>query len=141
MTVQKRIMLEILVLVIGIFVINLLAMKFHWYSSVWWFDMPMHTLGGLWIALASLFVYKYRRTLPNDIFYPKKLFFVALVSVLVIGFLWEVFEFGIERIGILDLASPIDSLSDICFDLIGGIVGTAYFIHRYERVIKAIDKV
>ncbi len=141
MTVQKRIMLEVFILITSIFVINLLAMKFHWYSSVWWFDMPMHTLGGVWIALASLFIYKYRRTTLDDIFYPKKLFFVALISVVAVGLMWEIFEFGMERVGTLDLANPVDSFSDICFDLVGGILGTTYFIHRYERVIKSIDKV
>ncbi len=141
MTVQKRILIEIFTIVAGIFIINILATRFHWYSIVWWFDMPMHTIGGFWVALTSLFVYKYRRTTYADITQPKKLFFVALLCVVAIGLLWEVFEFGMETFGTLDLASPIDSLSDICFDLIGGIAGTLYFIHRYERVIKSIDKV
>lgn len=141
MTIQKRMLLKILFLIVGIFVVNLLAMKFHWYSIVWWFDMPMHAVGGLWVSLATLFIYKYRSTTAEDISYPRKIFFISLMSVFVIGLLWEVFEFGIEKIGVVDLANPIDSLSDLCFDLVGGIIGTSYFIHRYERVIKSIDKV
>ncbi|MBP6856284.1 MAG: hypothetical protein KBC42_01925 [Candidatus Pacebacteria bacterium] len=141
MTVQKRILTEIFLLIAGIFLVNIMAMKFHWYSIVWWFDMPMHTLGGMWIALTSLFVYKYRRTTYDDITNPKKLFFVALICVIIIGLLWEIFEFGMETVGTLDLANPIDSISDLCFDLVGGVVGTMYFIYKYERVIKSIDKV
>ncbi len=134
-------LIKILILIVGIFVINLLATKFHWYSIVWWFDMPMHALGGLWVALTTLFIYKYRRTTYEDISRPKKMLIVALISVLIVGVAWELFEFGMETIGTLDLANPIDSLSDICFDLGGGIVGALYFISSYERVIKSINKV
>lgn len=141
MTIQKGILLKILTLIVGIFFINYFAMKFHWYSIVWWFDMPMHTLGGIWVALASLFVYRFRRTTVEDIFKPRMIFVIALLSVLIIGLLWEIFEFGMENIGTVDLANPIDSLSDLCFDLAGGIIGALYFISRYERVIKSIDKV
>ncbi len=116
-------------------------MTFHWYSIVWWFDMPMHTLGGVWVALAGLFVFKYRRITHEDISKPQKLFFISLMSVIVVGVLWEVFEFGVQTTGIVELANLTDSFSDVCFDLLGGILGTLYFIHRYERVIKSIDKV
>lgn len=141
MTIQKGILLKILTLIVGIFFINYFAMKFHWYSIVWWFDMPMHTLGGIWVALVSLFVYRFRRTTVEDIFKPRMIFVIALLSVLIIGLLWEIFEFGMENIGTVDLANPIDSLSDLCFDLAGGVIGALYFISRYERVIKSIDKV
>lgn len=116
-------------------------MKFHWYSIVWWFDMPMHAIGGLWVALTALYIYKYRKTTLEDISRPNKMLAVALVSVFVVGVLWEVFEFGTETIGTVDIANPIDSISDICFDLAGGILGSLYFVSRYERVIKSIDKV
>ncbi len=116
-------------------------MRFHWYSIVWWFDMPMHALGGMWVALASLFIYRYKHTTTEDIFRPKMIFVIALISVLVIGVLWEFFEFGMEAVGTVDLANPIDSLSDICFDLAGGVVGALYFVSRYERVIKSLNRV
>lgn len=141
MTIQKGILVKILVLIVGIFVINSLAMRFHWYSIVWWFDMPMHALGGMWVALASLFIYRYKHTTTEDIFRPKMIFVIALISVLVIGVLWEFFEFGMEAVGTVDLANPIDSLSDICFDLAGGVVGALYFVSRYERVIKSLNRV
>lgn len=134
-------LLKILIVIVGIFLVNFLAMKFHWYSIVWWFDMPMHAIGGLWVALTALYIYKYRKTTLEDISRPNKMLAVALVSVFVVGVLWEVFEFGTETIGTVDIANPIDSISDICFDLAGGILGSLYFVSRYERVIKSIDKV
>lgn len=44
--------LFIFVLVILIF--QVVAEHFYWYWRIWWFDMPMHFAGGLWVGLSVL---------------------------------------------------------------------------------------
>lgn len=127
--------LRILLLIIGIFFVNTLAIKFYWYSLVWWFDMPMHFLGGLWVGLAASFVWLYSGwiTPPKNVLLGTIL--TLLISVFLIGFLWEVYEFAVQYMipqgGVL--ANPLDSLSDIFFDCAGGVVALLYIMSRVHQ--------
>lgn len=110
----KRLLKQIVVLMIFMFVANQLATKFHWYYSIAWFDMMMHFLGGVWVAMFFLYVFKAPSTFARK-------FWVVISSVLVVGILWEVFEFGMGSIA-GDAFNVRDTLSDIFFDLAGGCV-------------------
>ena len=111
---------NILFLVVAIFLINFLAMRFHWYSAVWWFDMPMHFAGGVFIFLLTFYLlskYEKQEIFKDNLI--KKLA-LSLISVLIIGILWEFFE---QIVSLSILERPIillDSLSDMCFDMAGG---------------------
>ena len=97
-------------LVMGIAIVNTIATKFFWYSSLWWFDMPMHFLGGFFVAGMTAFFFwnnEYRALW-------------VLCGVLVVGVGWEVFEIGVDHVTFALSITPIDSLSDIFFDLAGG---------------------
>jgi len=124
---QKKILKNIAILIVFIFLVNLLAIKFHWYYVIWWFDMPMHFVGGFFISLAVLWLYFYRNPWLNLKVNP---IFISLLSVFIIGVLWEIFEFSLDQFFAINLLSPIDSLSDLFFDLSGGIVGTMYFLRK-----------
>lgn len=76
----------------------------------------MHTLGGLFIALTFSYFLITKNFSIN--------FYKIIGAVLLIGISWEVFEFAIGTISILDYK---DSLSDILFDFIGAICGYVYF--------------
>jgi len=99
-----------------IFVLNLAAMKFHWYYAIPWFDMPMHFLGGAWIAVAVLWAMG-----------EKTPFTRILLSVLILGILWEIFElFNNRYIGTRDPFDFADTLSDLVLDVLGA--GTAFYL-------------
>lgn len=99
-----------------IFLANLLAMKFFWYFSLPWFDMPMHFLGGLWVALAAIYAFR-----------PKRPWWPAFLAVLVVGVLWEVFEFSLDTFITLKVWDRADTLSDLFFDFLGASVGAVYY--------------
>ena len=124
---QKKILKHIAILIVFIFLVNLLAIKFHWYFTIWWFDMPIHFLGGFFISLAVLWLYFYRNPWSRFKITPA---FISLLSVFIIGVLWEIFEFSLDRSLTINLLSPIDSISDLFFDLSGGIVGTMYMLRK-----------
>lgn len=111
-----------------IFLTNLIASVFYWYISMWWFDMPMHFLGGVWLALFGywllIFILERKhlaisetRSIPT---------MRLMLFVFIIGILWELFEFVVSHSTGAMLGNTIDSLSDICFDLAGGLVGLLY---------------
>jgi hypothetical protein len=54
---------------------------------------------------------------------------IALVTSLVVGFGWELYEYAVQMIipG-AEIASPLDSLSDLFFDTAGGLVAALYIV-------------
>ncbi len=136
---QKKLFYEAAWLVFSIFMLNSLASYFYWYASIWWFDMPMHFLGGLWIGLLSLSV------LGTSKFFPKlkkatffKICLSTILLVLLIGLFWEIFEYSVQGFLGLVLANPLDSLSDVMFDLAGGLSACVYaLMSKSIRYIEA----
>jgi|SRR3989338_307448 len=106
-------------LVFFIFVLSLLANKFHLYYSVWYFDIIMHFLGGVWLGLVAVYLFTSEALPSHPIL--KMLFFV-----LVIGFGWEVFEFLFHNYIAQAPFDIFESSSDIFFDLLGGLCAILY---------------
>lgn len=107
---------RILYLILLIFVTNYLANKFYLYSSIWYFDMIMHFLGGFWIGLVC-FSFLPSKFLLNN---PFRLTFVVLLIVLGVGVGWEGFEFIFNNVVAGSPFNTLDTISDIFFDLAGG---------------------
>ena len=120
---KKDLSMRVGSLVIFIFFVNYLAMKFYWYSSIWWFDMPMHFLGGLWLGLVFIWLFWGQE-------FDARLILKILAGVLVIGVLWEIFEVIVNNLTIKDTFNTLDTLSDIFFDLAGGTFAVLYFLKR-----------
>jgi hypothetical protein len=121
--------LFILIWVIAI--LHLGAEHYYWYWQYQWFDLPMHLLGGVWLGLASLWVWNHtsyltrvkKRVQPTD-------FVVALVGGVLFGLLWESYEYLVwthtER-G-LPIEYVPDLIMDLCMDTLGAVVG--YGVYR-----------
>jgi len=123
-------LLAILILVIA--AINMLAIKFSWYWSMLWLDMPMHFAGGVWLGGTvlwyRLFSGRYPfagRSLMDTISW-------ALAGAFFFGVLWELYEAGVEIVLEKPINSILDSLSDVGFDVLGGLV-VAVFVYRYMQ--------
>src|ERR1035437_2761720 len=120
---KKKLFLRFTLLIVFIFLLNSLAGEFHWYSSIWYFDMPMHFLGGFWLGLFFLWFFY-----PNNLSF--KLIFKIILCVLLIGILWELFElFFVNYVGQLSF-NTLDTTSDLSFDLVGGFSSILYFFKR-----------
>lgn len=118
---------------IGIFALNTAAIAFYWYASMFWFDMLMHTLGGVFVALlgGALFTRTFRTLGWREIMITNLLF------IFIIGLGWEFYEYIVQFwIKGINLASISDSISDVICDMTGGILGTYFVIlikRRYNR--------
>jgi hypothetical protein len=93
--------------------IYLAGLEFFLFWRLWWFDILLHFLGGVWAALASAWVIALLR-IPLSTR-------SVLLSVLAVGVGWEVLEYVLnfprEEAYALDLAT------DIVLDMLGGVVG------------------
>ena len=121
---QKKLAKRILFLIVFIFLLNLLAHKLHFYVSIWYFDMIMHTLGGIWLALAIIFILRIEKS-------SKQNFIKVILGVIIVGIGWELFEFGVDEIILKNpLNTDVDTFSDLLCDTIGGILGFIYYFRN-----------
>ncbi len=129
---RKKLLIRIASLIFFIFILNYLAGKFYWYSAIWYFDIIMHFLGGLWAGLASIWFFSrisdsFSDSLSSISF---NIVLKILLGVLVIGIAWEIFElYFINHIA----SNPfdlLDTISDIFFDLSGGLFAILYFFNQ-----------
>lgn len=122
---SKKFSVRLLFLIFIIFLLNYFAMEFHWYSSIWYFDMIMHFLGGFWVSFAFIYFFPIKDN-NKYIKYLLKTFFVVLF----IGIGWEIFEILIDKNITGDSVNILDTLSDIFFDMSGGLFASFYFFRK-----------
>ncbi len=123
-------------LILGIFFFNLLAGYLHLYFLIWWLDIPVHMLGGAWVALTTLVVYFRSQYIKRKDHNPLFVVMCAVSSTLVIGLGWEVYEFVVDRAMDINALQLSDTLKDLCDDLVGGLLATWIFIKRgYNKQI------
>jgi hypothetical protein len=114
------------------FVVMLITVILHWvasfeglYWTVAWYDVMMHFLGGLWVALFGLWAihteYGSRIAKPASIV-------KIILFVLVVGILWEIHELYFAFTSLDDPKYAFDTSKDILLDLLGGCLGG--FIYR-----------
>ncbi len=114
-------------LIAFIFIANFIANKFHWYYTIWWFDMLMHFTGGVWLGLVLIWFLNKR---GSSLYLDFALIGKVIAWVLLIGLLWEVFEFYFINYVAGNGFDKLDTLSDLLFDLSGGFLVALYFSHK-----------
>ena len=107
-------------LILAVLVLHISAILLYFYVIFPWYDNMMHFLGGFWIALAAMtFLWNFISSQKN----PWLRFIFVILCVLLMGIVWEIYEFGVQDwIKITGIASIPDSISDLVFDTLGGIV-------------------
>ena len=108
--------------------VNFIALKFHWYFSIWYFDMPMHFLGGFCVGLVLMWLLFNE----NPDFTLKFILKISL-GVLFIGGSWEIFEILFNNIIAQNRFNVLDTTSDIFFDLSGGLCAILYLWKKLQK--------
>lgn len=120
----------IFITIVIIAILHFSALQFFLYWKFWWFDILTHFLGGLWVSISLLwFFFQFGSV---NVFKNKKnhIFLVAFVGTILIGVMWEIFEyyFGISGVNASNYVR--DTATDIFFDLMGGIVAYGIFVFK-----------
>jgi len=112
--------------------LHLGALEYFWYWQFWWFDIPLHFLGGVLLALIASFLYiKYGSTEGRV---TNRMIFINLIAtVLIVGFLWEVFELVAGGREFADSDYTLDTIADMFTDLAGGLFVYGIISNIYGR--------
>ena len=129
---RDRLLRVLAVLSLGIAVLHIGAIVFHLYWFFWWYDMFLHLLGGVFIALLVLWVRFFSGYIKKPaIFSVRRVFLFTLLGLLVIGIGWEVFERLLGPTWSVE-GYWLDTGIDIALDIVGGVVGWFYFVKKYR---------
>lgn len=131
---HKKLLLASCLLILFIWLINTAANHLYWYSAMWWFDIPMHIMGGMFLSLLSgaLFFKKIRSLSQREVLV------TILLFVLIVGLGWELFEYIVQAfIKDAPLASIPDSIKDMVMDLLGGLLTSLFVLRAIKRYNKA----
>ena len=131
---RKEILKRMAKLVFFIFILNFIAGKLSWYISIWYFDMPMHFLGGVFVGLLSIYLSKYIKLDFFNLNFKKQLLYIFLFT-LIVGVGWEIFEFIFNNVIGGQYFNTLDTISDICFDLAGGFFSFLYIVKKNRKVV------
>lgn len=118
---------------IGIFVVNALAHKFYWYTSIFGFDKVMHALGGVFTAFVVAAILWRRLERIAD----KEKIITILLCAFIVGLVWEYYEYVVQMyVKYVHIADVPDSIGDLIFDMFGATFGVGFVIllqKRYNR--------
>ncbi len=97
------------------------ALKFFLYWVLPWFDLLVHFLAGFLVALMGVWFFVYVAHMRTRIcFNSRNILYTALLSAVVVGVGWEVFEF-LEGLRVVqDYA--VDTVTDLIMDFFGAIL-------------------
>lgn len=129
---RKKTFVWLTVLLYIIATLHIAALYFFWYWSVWWYDILVHTLGGVWIGGMALFILLGKGGEKRNSLFMR--FFLPLVATALIGILWEAYEWNVDQIILFRFQGDmIDTLSDIGADISGGFIATLLWARQNRQ--------
>lgn len=125
----------LVVLLLIIFIVQIFALKYYWYWTMRWFDMPMHFAGGVWLAGAAIW-WRFFRDDSTESPGLSRLVVWGVFAAFVVGFSWEIYESSVSFLVIGHINDIIDTGSDILFDVLGGLVFAICVYWAERRILK-----
>ncbi|PJE74440.1 MAG: hypothetical protein COV01_00165 [Candidatus Taylorbacteria bacterium CG10_big_fil_rev_8_21_14_0_10_41_48] len=117
-------------LIIIIALLHYLALDRAYYWTISWYDIMMHFLGGVWVALFALWIFSSRKIS----FLPTHISFLQIVSLVIcVGIVWELYEIMFGLTFVSDPEYWGDTILDLVMDTIGGIC-VAFSIRNKSHV-------
>ena len=133
---SRHLSIALAALILFIWLVNIFANEVHLYFLLWWFDIPMHMVGGFWVALTSMVIYYHLGWIHRHDRSASFVVAAMLGATLVVGILWEVFEFSVEHLVKLNDNGVFDTLKDLLDDMIGAVIASVIFIRKgYNKTI------
>lgn len=124
----------------------------NFYDKFWWWDIMLHTTSGLILGIIG-FMFVYLLNKNYDINVTLSPFFIALFAfcfAVMIGVLWEIYEFGMDRLLGFNMQrfrypgedGLVDTMLDLIVDSIGAfIISTLGYLRIKENKQISLSKV
>ncbi len=127
----NRYFLPSFALMVFIAVLHWIGALSDYYSTTEWYDIPMHFMGGAWVALFGLWV---TGTSYGAFLGPFVNIRNLFLYTLAVGVAWEFLELALEFNSLGDVGYWPDTMLDLVMDLLG----TSVVVGIYKKTISAI---
>lgn len=117
---------EMFLVLVVIAVLHTVATIYFWYWRFFWFDILMHFLGGLWVALMFFWLLQIVNKSSLEIKTVKKSVLAAVLCAFMVGIFWEIFENVSGVAFVLHQNYVFDTLKDLGMDMLGGFCAGLY---------------
>ncbi len=118
--------------------LSVMAYQNFWFWRLWWFDNVLHFISGATAGLLFLFVYFAVARQDGRHIVPTwtEVLLAATSSIFALGFIWELFEFSIDKYWAASIAVKQlqmieigfgDSIWDLVSDILGALVAARIF--------------
>lgn len=111
-------------LVVTIAFLHFSALRFYLYWSIWWFDILLHFLGGAWVSALTLWCIFYSNFWHEER-HPIR---VTLIVTLIVGVLWEVYEYVFGVAMAAHETYILDTAIDLVMDSVGALTVLPLFV-------------
>lgn len=135
-------LLFVLLFVAAILGFFMLSLAEQWYLKFDWIDIPFHLLGGAWVAFVFFYIqHRYAPTVPTIVPWWMDMLF-AVSFVMLVGVMWEWFEFGFDFFfpqGQVSLRAQLglpDTMGDLLVDIVGGALVAFSFLFKKISKLK-----
>lgn len=111
---------------------NIVGIHISAYTDIWWWDILLHYLGGIWVALSGFWYFYYSGIIKNHPRTTVDFLITTIVPVLIIGGAWEIFEYVAGITFILPGEHyEFDTIGDFFVDTAGAL--TVYVYYRLKH--------
>lgn len=109
---QRLLILQLIVLVLVAVLDIHFGIGEMYFWRIWWWDILMHMLGGLWVGLVFAYAATYTPYRVSVIH--------CIIAAFAVGAGWEVFEYVFHMGGSVFMSYPLDTAKDLFDDAVGG---------------------
>lgn len=136
---QERTLKLLFILIWLLALVHMSAEYYHLYFFFPWFDIVTHFLGGLWVGIATVWVWYFSGYLRKAHLPDRNSIYVALLGGLVVGIVWELYQYVIWML--TDVGIPLGYIGDTILDLVMDVVGAGVgsFILQYFIFEKQLE--
>lgn len=133
----RKILLVSLILSLLLWLMNKAAYAYSLFWIWWWYDIPMHFLGGMVIGSFSLWFFG--RLQENSPYFSRiSLNLLVALSVLVIGSAWEIYEYTYQLTFNGMISYPVDTIKDFILDFAGAAAVLYWYIRQKSPTGKTL---
>ena len=136
---RDKLFISLFVLIALIALLHILAIEYSLYFFLWWFDLLIHFLAGLWVSGLSLWIYFRSGYIKKPVQNMMRAFIVAATSIVVISVSWKFYEI---IIGVpIEKDYVQDTVVDLIMDTLGALAGFIYYVrvHLVNNIIDTSD--
>lgn len=141
----RRLKLDIALYTLLVLFLYALGVRYHLFYRIFEYDKILHFIAGVWVALVILWLFRKRTHILPKYFnecFKKRPVLTLIVLTLVVGGLWEIFEFLLVQYSVmmydyeLNLQpSHLDTFLDLVADGLGALFVSYYYLIK-QGVIK-----